>query len=500
MAGFNITGADSIDNNGGAMVLGANTTGMTIGKALTTTTVNGTLDSATIDRAGTIELGASTATYITIGKTTATASTTNIRGKVQFDSQSGSVGQYLKSEGSSIPPTWATLPASTFVPTATTNLNMNGFNINNCQNLNGNTTALNVGTGAGTTSTVIGKSGATTNIQGNVLFGSASGTSGQFLQSQGAGTTPTWVNGAGAWSGTATSNLDMNSIYDIVKARSLDNNAGAINIGGTSATNISIGRSDIPVSISGNTISHNAVTNTLGSSYTNQSIEQTFPSTTTQRESFYVDNVNNSTETCRISVATGATPLVDNTGTMTLTAGTVSLTANTTNLCNTGASSIINCNAQLHPAYAYNATTGVANTGAIGYTKFGTASASVGLTSGSNVTRSTITIDDDGIYLISAMQGVSVTFTGTITAFTSFVSVTNGAGVFQTNIGVASITALTPNASGNIYYLPFTVVYIVIGATVPAPFTFKLQLTSAFTGGTFTSSNSNFRYSITRLA
>jgi hypothetical protein len=98
------------------------------------------------------------------------------------------------------------------------------------------------------------------------------------------------------------------------------------------------------------------------------------------------------------------------------------------------------------------------------------------------------------------MQGVSVTFTGTITAFTSFVSVTNGAGVFQTNIGVASITALTPNASGNIYYLPFTVVYIVIGATVPAPFTFKLQLTSAFTGGTFTSSNSNFRYSITRLA
>jgi hypothetical protein len=268
----------------------------------------------------------------------------------------------------------------------------------------------------------------------------------------------------------------------------MDFNAGNINLVSELITTI------------GYTIVHYADTFTLRSNTSNQSIEQTFPSSTTQRQSFFVDDVNNTTETCRISVATGATPLVNNTGTMTLTAGTVSLTADTTNLCNTGASSVVNCNAQLVPNYAYNLTTGVLNTNAIGYTKFGTPSGTAGITTGSNVTRSSITISDDGIYLVNATQAISCTFTGTIAFFTSYIAVLNGAGIFQTNLGVASITALTPISSGNVFYLPFSSVYIVIGATTLAPFTFNFILGSSFTGGTFTTSNANFRYSITRLA
>jgi hypothetical protein len=59
----------TIDNSGNTMTLGANTTGMTIGKTGTTTTVNGTLSAVTIDNSGnTMVLGANT-TGMTIGKT-----------------------------------------------------------------------------------------------------------------------------------------------------------------------------------------------------------------------------------------------------------------------------------------------------------------------------------------------------------------------------------------------------------------------------------------------
>ena len=53
--------------------------------------------------------------------------------------------------------------------------------------------------------------------------------------------------------------------------------------------------------------------------------------------------------------------------TMTLSAQTISNSAPIVNLADTGATSVINCNAQLIPKYAYNVTTGVLDTGAIGY-------------------------------------------------------------------------------------------------------------------------------------
>jgi hypothetical protein len=88
--------------------------------------------------------------------------------------------------------------------------------------------------------------------------------------------------------------------------------------------------------------------------------------------------------------------------------GNVGGSTNTTsmNLTTSGAmtltSSAINCAGQIIPAYAYNATTGVSNTGAIGYTKFGTPSTASGLVSGGVPIRSSLTIGVDGVYLINS--------------------------------------------------------------------------------------------------
>jgi hypothetical protein len=258
-------GAETIDRGGTINIGTTNSTGVTVGRATQTTTVNGTLATATIDRAGTIDLGASNATTITVGKTTGTASTTNIRGLVQFNSSSGTSGQYLKSNGTLGVPTWDTV-ASSWVGTATSNLNMNNFaitspnvlemnggngmllnsagvsceilgtsivggmtlnanSIGGCSSIDGNNSALTIGQGASTTSTVLGKTLATTNIQGNVQFSSSAGTSGQVLQSNGTGTVPTWVNNYISPTGVASGNIDMNN-FAITSPNVLEMNGG----------------------------------------------------------------------------------------------------------------------------------------------------------------------------------------------------------------------------------------------------------------------------------
>ena len=230
----------------------------------------------------------------------------------------------------------------------------------------------------------------------------------------------------------------------------------------------------------------------------NQRIEQSFPSTTTQRESFFIDNGNAGVETCRISMSQGATPLLNNTGSLTLTAGTASLTADTVNLSTTGASSVVTCNAQLVPKYAYNATTGVANAGAIGYTTYGVASTAGALTSGTTVLRSTVTIGVDGVYLICTNQAIVVNTAGGITRIASFADIYNGAGVFQVAVGVGNVPSIV-GAVGRIFHMPWTTVYVVQGATVALPFTFRFRLEPVF-AATISSTNLNFNFGFTRLA
>jgi hypothetical protein len=216
-------GAETIDRGGTINIGTTNSTGVTVGRATQTTTVNGTLATATIDRAGTIDLGTSTATTITVGKTTGTASTTNIRGLVQFNSSSGISGQYLKSNGTLGVPSWDTV-VSTWVGTATSNLNMtNTYDIVNAKVINNNGNVLAVG--SSTTTLTTGNLTGTNNIQGYVRFNNDSGTSGQVLQSNGTGTVPTWVNNYISPTGVATGNINMNN-FSITSPNVLEMNGG----------------------------------------------------------------------------------------------------------------------------------------------------------------------------------------------------------------------------------------------------------------------------------
>jgi hypothetical protein len=230
-----------------------------------------------------------------------------------------------------------------------------------------------------------------------------------------------------------------------------------------------------------------------------QYIQKTFPSTTTYRESYYIDNGNAGVETCRVAVAQGSTPLVANTGSFTLTGGTVSLNSNTTTLCNTGASSAIHCNAQLIPKYVYNASTGVANSGAIGYTTYGAASAPFAMTSNITYTRSTVTIGVDGIYLVCTNQAITMTSGGPIIRIASFADVYNGAGTFLVAIGTGNVPSIT-GLINRIYHMPWTTVYVVQGATVALPFTFRFRIEPLMGGTLISTSNLNFNFGFTRLA
>jgi hypothetical protein len=81
-------------------------------------------------------------------------------------------------------------PASSWVGTATSNLNMSTFSIDASAN------NLSIGT-LTSTGLTLGKSGATTNIQGNLQIAGQPGTSGQVLTSAGAGGVPTWTTISG---------------------------------------------------------------------------------------------------------------------------------------------------------------------------------------------------------------------------------------------------------------------------------------------------------------
>jgi hypothetical protein len=71
------------------------------------------------------------------------------------------------------------------------------------------------------TGVTLGKSGATTNIQGNLQVAGDSGLANQVLTSNGAGSVPTWTTSTSGWVGTATSDLNMSN-YIITAPTSLN--------------------------------------------------------------------------------------------------------------------------------------------------------------------------------------------------------------------------------------------------------------------------------------
>jgi hypothetical protein len=293
------------------------------------TTIDGNNSALTIGQ------GASTTSTV-IGKSTAT---TNIQGNVQFSSSAGVSGQVLQSNGTGTAPTWVNnyispagvasgnIDMNNFAITSPNVLEMNGGNgmllnsvgdtceilgtsivggmtmnantIAGCTTIDGNNSALTIGQGASTTSTVIGKSTATTNIQGNVQFSSSAGTSGQYLRSNGTGTAPTWVNGTGAWSGTALTDLNMGG-FDITSADSIDNNGGGMVLG-ANTTSMTIGKALTTTTVNGtlNTGAISSCSSLNNSSSTAISIGDTQTSGT-------LDIGTNASRTADVNILTGA--------------------------------------------------------------------------------------------------------------------------------------------------------------------------------------------------
>ena len=148
---------------------------------------------------------------------------------------SGTLGQYLKSTG--LKTEWATLPASSWVGTATSNLDMATNSISNCSRI---------------------ITSAITNSGIYIDSIASSGTLGQYLKSTGYVTE--WATlPASTWVGTATSNLDMvnNAILNClsidtgiaqiltigkfggtVNVNSVMNLSGPLNTGAITTTNI----------------------------------------------------------------------------------------------------------------------------------------------------------------------------------------------------------------------------------------------------------------------
>jgi hypothetical protein len=147
----------------------------------------------------------------------------------------------------------------------------------------------------------------------------------------------------------------------------------------------------------------------------------------------------------------------------------------------------------------YNATTGVANTGAIGYTTYGVPSAPLPLTSNVTALRSTVTIGVDGIYLVCTNQAITMTSGGPIIRIASFADVYNGAGTFLVAIGTGNIPSIT-GLINRTYHMPWTTVYVVQGATLALPFTFRFRLEPLMGGTLISSNNINFNFGFTRLA
>ena len=113
--------------------------------------------------------------------------------------------------------------------------------------IDANNTQLSIGN-TSATGILIGRSGQTTNLQGNLQVDGSAGSSGQVLTSN--GTTATWTTPSSGWSGTATSTLNMAN-YSIINASSIDTNNLSLKLGNTSASGVIIGRAGQVTDISG---------------------------------------------------------------------------------------------------------------------------------------------------------------------------------------------------------------------------------------------------------
>ena len=240
----------------------------------------------TIDNSGnTLTIGANT-TGLTLGKL---ATTTNIQGNLQINASSGTSGQVLTSNGTTTE--WAT-PASSWVGAATSNLSMGnnkisvgdgtGLNVDISDNgfklYNQSTLSVDIGFGSITTYRN-GNPNKTARLDSDIglfcyngleargiqisntdiLVDNVAGSANQVL-SKDASNILTWATPTDGWTGTATSQLNM-GIYDISGAV-LDNSGGTLTVG-ANVTALTLGKTATTTNIQGN-LQINASSGTSG--------------------------------------------------------------------------------------------------------------------------------------------------------------------------------------------------------------------------------------------
>jgi len=161
----NIDGTANLYTNSGRSgtlnIQSGSTTANTIniGSATTTTNLYG-LKTPSIDTitSTALNIGTSTATGVNVGRIN---ETTNLSGNLQIAGSAGSNGQVLTSNGTTA--TWAN---SQWINTATSNLNMSTYSINNVSSIDSSNSQLYIGN-ISATGVIIGKSNISTIINGN---------------------------------------------------------------------------------------------------------------------------------------------------------------------------------------------------------------------------------------------------------------------------------------------------------------------------------------------
>ena len=191
-----------------------------------------------------LTIGGTTATSLVLGKAT---NTTNILGNLKINSDSGTLGQVLTSNGDNTVPTWTTISGvggGGWVGTALSNLSMGIYSIIGSR-LDSSGTNLSLG-GTTAESVTLGRATKVTNILGNLQIAGSAGTTGQVLTSN--ATTAVWSDTS--WVGTATSNLSMGTNSIIVS--NIDASSTALTIGGVTAQGVTIGKALLDTNILGN--------------------------------------------------------------------------------------------------------------------------------------------------------------------------------------------------------------------------------------------------------
>jgi hypothetical protein len=171
-----------------------------MGSSTTTTTLGGVVNASTIkncsfiDNSGTIVIGNTSATGITIGRS---GQITDICGNLRIAGIAGTNGQVLTSNGTTA--SWTTI-LSGWVGTAATDLDMTNKSIINASSVDTNNLSLKLGN-TSASGIIIGRSGQITNLLGNLKINGESGTSGYVLTSNGENSVPTWNAASGGGGG-----------------------------------------------------------------------------------------------------------------------------------------------------------------------------------------------------------------------------------------------------------------------------------------------------------